>query len=51
MAIKPHRKHPQVDISINRLHLDTDNPRLPADVQGKGEAELLKNPLQRIQLR
>jgi len=42
MATKPHRKHPQIDISIERLHLDTDNPRLPADIQGKGEAELLR---------
>lgn len=41
MATKPHRKHPQIDISIDKLHLDTDNPRLTADIQGKGEAELL----------
>jgi len=42
MARKPHRKHPQIDISIDRLNLDTDNPRLPADTQGKGETELLR---------
>ena len=42
MGKKPHRKHPQIDINIEKIFLDTDNPRLPADIQGKGEAELLK---------
>ena len=42
MAKKPHRKHPQIKISIDRINLDTNNPRLPADIQGKGETELLR---------
>jgi len=51
MATKPRRKHPQIDVSTDRLYLDTDNSRLPTDVREKGEAELLKNSLQRIQLK
>jgi len=39
---KRDRKHPQRDIPIDKLFLDPDNPRLPADVQGKREAEILK---------
>jgi hypothetical protein len=41
MARKQNRKHPPLNINIDRLSLDTNNPRLPADIQGKGEAELL----------
>lgn len=43
MAKKPYRKHPQIDIKIEKLNLDPSNPRLPADIQGKGETELLKS--------
>jgi hypothetical protein len=39
---KRDRKHPQIDINIEKLHLDASNPRLPKDVQGKSDAELLK---------
>jgi hypothetical protein len=35
------RKRPQLNIPIRRLHLDNENPRLPEEVQGKGEPELL----------
>jgi len=41
-TMKRDRKHPQIDVEIEKLYLDTDNPRLPKDVQGKGEADLLK---------
>lgn len=36
------KRRPQIPIEIERLHLDRHNPRLPADIQGKGEAEVLK---------
>jgi hypothetical protein len=36
------RKRPQLNIPIERLHLDGDNPRLPAEIQGKAETELLR---------
>ena len=39
---KRDRKHPQRDIATDKLFLDPDNPRLPADVQGKPEGEILK---------
>ena len=42
MAKKLHRKHPQIEISVDRLYLDPDNPRLPEDAQGKSESELMK---------
>ncbi len=42
MAKKPHRKHPQVEIGIDKLFLDPNNPRLPEDAQGKRESELMK---------
>jgi hypothetical protein len=35
-------RRPQIDIEIPRLRLDRFNPRLPADTQGKGEAEVLE---------
>ena len=35
------RKRPQLNIPIKRLHLDSENPRLPEEAQGKGEPELL----------
>ena len=34
------RKRPQLHISIERLHLDNENPRLPEEAQGKSESEL-----------
>jgi len=36
------RKRPQLNVPIERLHLDPENPRLPEEVQGKQEPELLK---------
>jgi hypothetical protein len=36
------RKRPQLNIEIERLFLDKDNPRLPENIQGQPQAELLK---------
>lgn len=36
------RRMPQLNIEIERLFLDKDNPRLPENVQGQNEAELFK---------
>jgi hypothetical protein len=36
------KKHPQMYLDIGKLHLDTENPRLPENIQGAGETELLK---------
>jgi hypothetical protein len=36
------RKRPQMNIDIEKLFLDKDNPRLPENIQGQNEAELLK---------
>jgi hypothetical protein len=36
------RKRPQFNISVGRLRLDKDNPRLPMEVQGQDEKALLK---------
>jgi len=38
------RRRPQlnIEIEIERLFLDKDNPRLPENIQGQNEAELLK---------
>jgi len=36
------RKRPQMNIDIEKLFLDRDNPRLPENIQGQNEAELLK---------
>ena len=36
------RKRPQLIIAVERLHLDTLNPRLPESVIGKSENEVLK---------
>ena len=41
-AAKGH-KRPQLDIPIARLHLDAANPRLPEEIQGRPEEELLKH--------
>ena len=36
-------KRPQLDIEIDRLHLDPANPRLPEEIQGKNEDEVLQH--------
>jgi len=36
------RKRPLLNVSIGRLHLDPENPRLPEEIQGKPEPEILK---------
>lgn len=36
-------KRPQLDIPIDRLHLDPANPRLPEEIQGKSEEEVLQH--------
>lgn len=36
------QRMPQMNIEIERLFLDKDNPRLPENIQGQNEAELLK---------
>jgi hypothetical protein len=36
------RKRPQIDIPVDRLHLDPQNPRLPLESQGAKESELLR---------
>jgi hypothetical protein len=36
------RRMPQLNIKIERLFLDKDNPRLPENIQGQSEAELFK---------
>jgi hypothetical protein len=35
------RKRPQLDLKIDQLHLDNQNPRLPEEKQGKPEPEIL----------
>ena len=34
-------RRPRLDIPAERLFLDPENPRLPEDIQGKKESELL----------
>jgi hypothetical protein len=36
------RKRPQLNIAVERLHLDTENPRLPEEIHGKNEEEVLQ---------
>ena len=36
-------KRPQLDIPIERLHVDPANPRLPEEIQGKSEEEVLQH--------
>lgn len=36
------RKRPQVNKDVSLLHLDSHNPRLPEEAQGKSEEELMK---------
>lgn len=35
------RKRPQLDLKVEQLHLDANNPRLPEDKQGNPEPEIL----------
>ena len=35
------RKRPQLNVPIERLHLDPANPRLPEEIQGRKEDALL----------
>jgi len=35
-------KRPLLYLTIAKLHLDTNNPRLPEDVQGKSEEDVLE---------
>ena len=43
-------KRPQLDIPIGHLHLDPENPRLPEEIQGKGDDELLQHLLDHFDL-
>ncbi|MFI5057036.1 MAG: hypothetical protein ACHQLQ_02535 [Candidatus Acidiferrales bacterium] len=43
-------KRPQLDIPIERLHLDPANPRLPEEVQGKDEAVVLQHLFEHFDL-
>ena len=44
------RKRPLRNLAIARLHLDPANPRLPEDVQGSGEDELMQHLYERFDL-
>ncbi len=44
------RKRPQLNISIERLFLDSENPRLPENWQGKEQTELVKLLYQQFNL-
>lgn len=44
------RKRPQLNKSIERLHLDSENPRLPENWQGKDQAELVRLLYQQFNL-
>lgn len=35
-------RRPRLDLPVERLFFDKDNPRLPEEIQGKNQAELLK---------
>lgn len=43
-------KRPQLDIPIERLHLDSENPRLPEEIQGKKEDEILQHLFEHFDL-
>lgn len=43
-------KRPQLEIPLARLHLDSANPRLPEEIQGKGEPELLRHLFEHFDL-
>ncbi len=44
------RKRPQLNVDIERLHLDTHNPRLPEEIQGKAEPDVLEHLFQHFDL-
>lgn len=43
-------KRPQLDIPIERLHLDPANPRLPEEIQGKSEDDVLRHLFEHFDL-
>jgi hypothetical protein len=44
------RKRPQLNIAIANLHLDPANPRLPEEIQGKSEPEVLEHLFRKFDL-
>jgi hypothetical protein len=44
------RKRPQLNIAIENLHLDPANPRLPEEIQGKSEPEVLEHLFRKFDL-
>lgn len=44
------RKRPLLNVSIDRLQLDPENPRLPEEIQGSDQAQLLKYLYQHFDL-
>lgn len=44
------RKRPQLNIAIENLHLDPANPRLPEEIQGKPEPEVLEHLFRKFDL-
>lgn len=44
------RKRPQLNIAIENLHLDPENPRLPEEIQGKSEPEVLNHLFRKFDL-
>jgi hypothetical protein len=44
------RKRPFLNVAIGRLHLDPENPRLPEEVQGRKEDEVLKHLFEHFDL-
>lgn len=41
-ATQENRKRPQLILPINKLELDPQNPRLPEEIQGQGQRQLLE---------
>src|SRR5580704_7314572 len=54
MSLKPTaglgRKRPLRNLAIARLHLDPANPRLPEDVQGSNEDQLMRHLFEHFDL-
>ena len=44
------RKRPLLNVPIDRLHLDPENPRLPEEAQGRDEDEVLKHLFEHFDL-
>jgi hypothetical protein len=44
------RKRPLLNVETKRLHLDPANPRLPENIQGKGEDDLMSHLLSHFDL-